>query len=126
MMNRGKFIGVAIIVPMMMAATCLADGVIVVIKNGKVERRDASAGSYTGTVGHSGAVSAATDGEIIVIVYADGKAERYAAKTGSFTGTVGSGNARSCQVTSGVISITYNDGKSLRYDAKTGGYKGTL
>ncbi len=87
-MNRNKFIAGLILTSLFMAVCCFADGVIVVIKNGKTERRDATTGSYKGSVGHSGAVSASTAGEIIAIVYDDGKAERYDAKTGSYKGSV--------------------------------------
>jgi len=105
--------------------TCHAQ-VIVVLKNGQVERRDAKTGSYRGAVGNSKAVAAASDGVIIAIAYANGSVSRYDAETGSYKGSVGSGFAVDVQVTAGLIVVRYKDGRTVRYDAKTGAYKGTL
>ena len=119
---------------LMMAAALLwmtpwpaeAGGVIVVVRNGTAERRDAQSGAYRGTVGNSGAVAASTDGTTIAVLYKDGRVMRYDAQTGAYRGTVGTGKATAVQVSSGVIVVTYADGRSMRYDAATGAYKGTI
>ncbi len=103
-----------------------AGGVIVVVRNGTAERRDAQSGAYRGTVGQSGAVAASTDGTTIAVLYKDGRVMRYDARTGAYRGTVGTGKATAVQVSSGVIVITHADGRSMRYDAATGSYKGTI
>jgi len=98
--------------------------VLVVIKNGRVERKDANTGSSKGSVGDSGAISASTDGKYIAVVYGNGTAKRYD-ENGSCKGSVGDSNAVSCQVSGGVVVITYKNGQSKRYDAITGSCKGS-
>jgi hypothetical protein len=99
-------------------------GTIVLVKKGRVERRDEK-GAYRGTVGNSGAISAATDGVVIVILYDNGRVIRYTAE-GAYKGTVGNSGATAIQVAAGQIMVTYAGGRTVRYDALTGAYKGTL
>jgi hypothetical protein len=100
-------------------------GNAVVIKNGYARRIDPRTGSDKGSVGGSGAIAAASDGDVIAVVYKDGRARRYDANTGSDKGSVGSSGAIGCNVSGGVILLNYKDGRSRRYDAHTGSDKGS-
>jgi hypothetical protein len=117
-----KIIGLAVLAGVLAVAT--EAGLIVVLKNGRVERRDEN-GHYLGSVGSAGALAAASDGETIAIVEAAGNVKRYDTK-GRYQGSVGSGKAATVQVTSGQIIVTYADGKLKRYDARSGRYLGSL
>ena len=123
-MNRSWMVILCGVLLLASAVLSSPAGVIVVLKNGRVERRDEN-GAYKGVVGNPNAVAAATDGAIIAIVYENGQVCRYDAN-GSYKGTVGGGKATGVQVTAGQIIVTYADGQTRRYDAQTGAYKGML
>lgn len=111
----------------LLASVAEADGVIVIVKDGRVERRD-DKGLYKGLVGNKGAIQAVTDGDWIVVLYDDGKIIRYD-NTGTYKGLVeqiGNAKAIAIQLSAGQITVTYEKDKPIRYDVKNGRYKGRL
>lgn len=114
----------SLVTSLVLAGAASASDIILVIKNGRVERRDGK-GTYKELVGNKGAVQAVTDGEFIVILYENGKIIKYDAE-GTYKGLIGSGKAKSAQIGAGQIIVTYEKGKVIRYDAKTGAYKGAM